>query len=72
MKEFKTTQRKAVHTDLVEYCLMANKGDIIEVTEWANGEGYDVSICTGSNVNNFYITYGQYKALKAIIKEMNK
>ena len=72
MKKFETIKRKAVNTDLMEYCLMANKGDIIEVTEWANGEGYDVSICTVSNVNMFYITHGQFLALKSIIKEINK
>ena len=74
MKEFKTTQRKAVHTDLVEYCIFASKGDFAEVTEWSNGEGYDISICTGRDGyhRQFSLSYGEFKAIKAIIKEMNK
>lgn len=38
------TNRKSISDDLSIYDCLAKKGDFIEVTEWANGEGYDISV----------------------------
>ena len=35
--------RKSVSDDLSIYDYLAKKDDYIEVTEWTNGEGYDIS-----------------------------
>lgn len=36
-------KRKTVSVPLRDYCHMAKVGDVIEVTEWTNGEGWDIS-----------------------------
>jgi len=44
------------------------EGDFIEVTEWSNGEGYDVTI----NDKQFSLHFTEYEALKKIIKKFEK
>jgi hypothetical protein len=44
------------------------EGDFIEVTEWSNGEGYDVTI----NEKQFSLHFTEYEALKKIIKKFEK
>ena len=39
--------------------------DFIEVTEWANGEGWDIQI---SDTKSFSLHFTEYKVLKKIIK----
>ena len=55
----KFTQRKTVHADLKDYCHMAKPHEVIEVCEWTNGEGWDVSIGT----RNIQLTFGELDAL---------
>ena len=38
------TNRKSISDDLSIYDFLAKKGDFIEVTEWTNGEGWDITI----------------------------
>ena len=38
-----TNSRKSVSEDLNKFCHLAKKGDFVEVTEWSNGEGYDIA-----------------------------
>ena len=35
---------KSVSDDLNKYSYVAKKGDYIAVTEWANGEGWDIDL----------------------------
>lgn len=44
--------RKAKCLDLKAYCVFAKEHDFIEVTEWINGEGYDVTISNAGGVIN--------------------
>jgi hypothetical protein len=66
--------RKSAFTELSVYCIMSNIGshDFIEVTEWTNGEGYDVCINASTQQQTFSITYGQLKALRKLVKELDK
>ena len=66
--------RKSAFTELSVYCIMSNIGshDFIEVTEWTNGEGYDVCINASTQQQVFSITYGQLKALRKLVKELDK
>ena len=52
---------------LKPYSFFAKDRDFIEVTEWFNGEGFDVTI--GCNVENkhFSLTWGEYEALLAVV-----
>ena len=38
------TQRKSISDDLHKYDYLAKEHSFIEVTEWANGEGWDITI----------------------------
>jgi hypothetical protein len=44
----------------------------LEVTKWTNGEGYDIHISNSLGEKKFDLTWGQFKALKACIKKIDK
>lgn len=37
-------QRKSINDNLCKYDYLAKENSFIEVTEWGNGEGYDITI----------------------------
>lgn len=45
---------------------MAKDDDFIEVTEWTNGEGYDISI----NDRHFNLTCGEIDAINFLVKTL--
>jgi hypothetical protein len=59
-----TYQRKAKMTELKKYDHFAKDGDFIEVCEWHNGEGFDVTIGTNKQ---FQLTSGEFEALVALV-----
>ena len=61
----RTSSRNAVYVNLKNYCIFSTDVDIIQVTEWINGEGVDVMI---NNDVSFNLTFGQFDALKDAIK----
>ena len=63
----KTYTRKAKMTELKPYCHHADDNDFIEVTEWENGEGFDVTLSTKSSDEKFTLTWGQFEALQAVV-----
>ena len=63
----KRATRESVYTTLNEFCIMAKEPDFIEVTEWSNGEGFDIEIQT-DGPQRFQLTWGQFDALKYLIK----
>ena len=52
-------KRKSVYTELRNYCHHANPHEIAEVTEWINGEGWDIVI--GSR--QLQLTHGELQAI---------
>lgn len=60
-------QRTAKSTDLMPYCYFAKKWDFIEVTEWTNGEGFDVVISSKRGTQTVNMTYGEFQALQALV-----
>lgn len=60
-------KRKSVNDNLKKYDHMAKDSDFIEVTEWANGEGWDISI----NERLISLTFGQLEAIKYLIKSLD-
>lgn len=58
------TNRKSISDDLSIYDYLAKKGDFIEVTEWANGEGYDISV----RDKLISLTHGEIEAINYLIK----
>ena len=73
-KEINLTNRKAAFVELKDWCVGSvgedrkNKGDFLEVTEWSNGEGYDIHIYDSSGERHLGLTYGQFRAIKKCIK----
>lgn len=59
--ELKT--RKTVYDDLNKYDYLAKEHDFIEVTEWTNGEGWDITI----NDKVISLTDGQLEAIKHLV-----
>ena len=64
-------KRNCIADSLKDYCLLSKEGDSIEITEWANGEGYDISI-SGCWNKAFSITHGEFEAMKRLIKTLRK
>lgn len=61
-----TVKRKSVNDNLQKYDYLAKDSDFIEVTEWANGEGWDISI----NDKIIQLTMGQLDAINYLTKAL--
>ena len=57
---------KAISDDLRKYDYLAREDDFIEVSEWSNGEGWNISI----NNNTFQLTMGQLDAINYLTKTL--
>lgn len=62
----KLGDRKSVSDDLNKYDVLAKKDDFIEVTEWTNGEGWDISI----NETQFHLTRGELDAINYLTRAL--
>ena len=63
--------KNTVFTGLPYFDHSSSKNDFIEVTEWKNGEGFDVEIV--SNISSrFQITRGQLKALNTLVSVLDE
>jgi len=61
-----TYTRRAKLANLKPYCHLAKEHSYIEVTEWSNGEGFDVSIGAAED-KHFSLSWGEYQALQALV-----
>ena len=71
-KEFKTAKRDSVFSEIGEFCYLSKDTDFLEVTGWSNGDGFDVNLSSYNGEQNMSLTYGQYKLLKKLIKQLNE
>ena len=74
-KDIEFSQRPSAFVSLSEWCTFsmgkeASRGDFLEVTEWSNGEGYDITINFNHKEERFHLTYGQLEALIACQKQI--
>lgn len=58
--------RKSVNDKLKRYDYLAKDEEYIEVTEWTNGEGYDITI----NDKTIPLTEGQLNAINYLVKSL--
>ena len=63
----KVDQRRAVFSELKGYCHMSSDHDYMEVTEWSNGEGYDICIDRKSSNEKFSLTHGEVELLMVLL-----
>jgi len=61
------SKRKAVFSELNRYCHMSGDNDYVEVTEWSNGEGWDINIHRKNGDEKFSLTYGEWELLQVLI-----
>lgn len=62
-----TYKRLAKITELHPYCYLSDKNDYLEVTEWFNGEGFDVTLGLKGGDEKISLTWGQWDALQAVV-----
>lgn len=62
-----SNKRKSVHDDLNIYDFLAKENDFIEVTEWTNKEGWDITI----NDKIISLTEGQLNAINYLVKYLD-
>jgi len=67
----KTYKRDAIFADLSDFCYLSKKDAYIEITEWTNGEGYDI-IINSHQSDTFSITRGELRAIKKLVKQLDK
>ena len=60
--------RRCIIEDLNKFDIMAKKDDFIEVCEWTNGEGFDISI-TDKKIISF--TRGELDAIDFLTKTLD-
>lgn len=60
-------ERKSVNDKLRKYDHLAKDDDFIEVTEWTNGEGWDVTI----NEKQLLLTRGQLDAIEYLTRSLD-
>ena len=57
--------------DLNKFSILGHKGDWLEVTEWANGEGFDILIHYANDHDEtnhtLMLSYDEYEAIVNII-----
>ena len=60
-------QRKSVNDSLKKYCVYAIDDDFIEITEWTNGEGWDIGINDKKMIS---LTFGELEAINYLVKTL--
>jgi hypothetical protein len=64
-----THQRRTRFASLKSFCSFGKEQDYIEVTEWKNGEGFDVDI-NGVKPERIQLTWGEFDAIKTLVKTL--
>ena len=67
MSKIEVSKRRAVFAKLKGYCHMSSDNDYMEVTEWSNGEGYDICIDRKNGGEKFSLTYGEVELLMVLL-----
>lgn len=63
----KVDQRRAVFAELKAYCMHSGDHDYMEVTEWSNGEGFDIAIDRKRGSEKFSLTHGEWELLQVLM-----
>ena len=61
----------AAFAELREFDHLAKPDDFIEVSLWHNGEGFDAHLSTHAE-QSIKLSWGEFKALKTLVKELDK
>ena len=72
MTKIEKYTRKAVRVELGEFCYLAGDYDVMEITEWEGGDGFDISVVGPHQEHTMPLTYGAFKALKKLVKKLQE
>jgi hypothetical protein len=61
----------AAFSEMQKFDCLAKPDDFIEVSLWHNGEGFDAHLSTHSE-QSIKLSWGEFKALKTLVKELDK
>ena len=61
------SNRRAVFAGLKDYCMHSGDHDYMEVTAWANGEGFDINIDRKRGMERFSLSYGEWELLQVLM-----
>ena len=67
MSKIEVSKRRAVFSELKGYCHLSGDHDCMEVTEWSNGEGYDICIDRTKSGEKFSLSHGEWQLLQVLI-----
>ena len=69
----KKYNKKSISDDLSKYDYLRNTDEnaFIEVTEWSNGEGYDITIETKNDSKLISLTNGELEAINYLTKTLD-
>lgn len=67
MDGIKFYEKWSVISEIKDYCGLAEDGDLMEVTEWSNGMGFDVCIGRNQHLATFSFSYGEFELLKVLL-----
>ena len=59
--------RRSLFSELKPYCHHSGENGFMEVTEWVNGEGFDIIIERKHNGEKFSLTYGEWELLQVLM-----
>lgn len=67
---YKLNDRRSVSDELLKYDYLSKTGDFVEITEWTNGEGWDITFggCSNNLLNTISLTEGQLDAINFLTK----
>ena len=68
----KTYSRPAKFAELKGYCPFAKDNDYVEITEWYNGEGFDVNICEEKSEKSISLTWGEWELIQKMVEHKSK
>jgi hypothetical protein len=71
MADIKRYKLDAAFASLIDFDALAKPDDFMEVSIWHNDEGFDVNL-NSSGEQRFCLTWGQLKALKKLVKELDR
>jgi hypothetical protein len=69
-KKIERYKLEGAFVSLADYDATTKGDDFMEISMWHNGEGFDV-ILNSQGEQRFGLTWGQYKALKTLVKELD-
>jgi hypothetical protein len=61
------SQRRAVFSEIKDYCMLSGDHDYMEVTQWSNGEGFDINIDRKRGLEKFSLSCGEWELLQVLI-----